>query len=485
MPRPYILSHFSMKKLLARGGPLGVFAEYPVLARLALICVCAETAWATLLIVMEFYFKEELLVAQSPQYIASKVATTFLAFVGMETLCKYPMGRLADKYGPRPFVLLSLSICTVTPILMYFFGRVWWHFIPLRAIDGFAAAALWPAMSALMTRAVPREAKAASMSVFNAAYCFGLAVGPMTGLFIGHISGSNINVFPFCGAIMFVGLIISLLTLNSIINSQSSTSSTRSDDEPHESLLRGKPMLWKMLALYAISQIGTGILAPTVPIYIGSQFGIQQANLSGILFIPALLIAAIAIPLGRLPDKIGRAKAVWISYAMAAVGMFLAALTGHLKPTQDLTSLSPILFGIGMLLFVGSFILGTPAWLGLASLQVSDRKQAQVLSLMQTAQGVGVVIAFLLVASAGHLMTQWHKVGARFEHLVHQRPPLHLHDATKDIVPLSVWFWIACALFLLCLLGTMLYLHEPPHDANEEELAREAESVPFADQTNA
>ena len=478
-----------MKKFFARGGPLGVFAEYPVLARLALICVCAETSWATLLIVMEFYFKEELLSAQSPQYIASKVATTFLAFVGMETLCKYPMGRLADKYGPRPFVLLSLSICTVTPVLMYFFGRVWWHFIPLRAIDGFAAAALWPAMSALMTRAVPREAKAASMSVFNAAYCLGLAVGPMTGLFIGHISGSNINVFPFCGAIMFVGLIISLLTLNGIINAQMPVWSTRlaniGKDEPHESLLRGKPMLWKMMALYAVSQIGTGILAPTVPIYIGTQFGIQQANLSGILFIPALLIAAVAIPLGRLPDIIGRAKAVWISYAMAASGMFLAALTGHLAPTKDLSSLSPILFGIGMLLFVGSFILGTPAWLGLASLQVSDRHQAQVLSLMQTAQGVGVVIAFLLVASAGHLMTQWHKVGARFEHLVNRRSPLTLHDATKDIVPLSVWFWIACALFLLCLIGTMLYIHETPHDAHDEILAQEAASVPFADQTNA
>ena len=468
---------------------MGVFAEYPVLARLAIICVCAETAWATLLIVMEFYFKEELLATQSPQYIASKVAMTFLAFVGMETLCKYPMGRLADKYGPRPFVLLSLAICSISPIVMFFTAKQWWHFIPLRAIDGFAAAALWPAMSALMTRAVPREAKAASMSVFNAAYCLGLAVGPMTGLFIGHQMGSNRYVFPFCAAVMFVGLIVSLLTLSNIVREQSKTevlsnaSSTRSDVQ--KSLLRGKPLLWKMMVLYALSQIGTGILAPIVPIYIDEQFGIKQASLSAILFIPALLIAAVAIPLGRLPDVIGRAKAVWISSAMAAGGMFLAAITGHLAPTKDLSSLSPILFGLGMLLFIGSYILGFPAWLGLASLQVSNRQQAQVLSLMQTAQGVGVVIAFATVASAGHLMTQWHKVEARVDAVLHRSAASPIADATKDTVLLSVWFWIACAMFALCFVGSLLFVHEPPHDAQEEELAREAERIPFADQTNA
>ncbi len=471
-----------MKKLLARGGPLGVFAEYPVLLRLAVICVCAETSWATLLIVMEFYFKEELLVAQSPQYVASKVATAFLAFVGVETLFKYPMGRLADKYGPRPFVLLSMALCSVTGVLMYFAalpGSQWWHFMPLRAVDGFAAASLWPAMSALMARAVPREAKAASMSVFNAAYCLGLAVGPMTGLYIGHAMGSNRYVFPFCGALMLIGFFIAYFSLDKTPIERSSTrsASVAREDTPS---LRHNYILWRMMVLYAVSQIGTGILAPTVPIYIDSQFGIQQKDLSAILFVPALLIAAIAIPLGRLPDKIGRARAIWISYAMAAAGMFLAAITGSMEPTTDLSSLSPILFGLGMLLFVGSYILGTPAWLGLTSLQVDDSKQAQALSLMQTAQGVGVVIAFTLVGFAGHLLTQWHKVEEHVGAVLHRQVA-----PAQDAVPLSVWFWAAFVLFALCLAGTMRFVREPAHNFHEEQMAREAQSTPFADQTNA
>ncbi|RYG66218.1 MFS transporter, partial [bacterium] len=353
-----------LRQLVKPSGPLGVFAEYPALLVLGLICTCAEMAWATLLLVMEFYFKEELLIGQSEQFIASKVAFAFLAFAGFETIFKYPMGSLADKYGPRRFVLLALAICSVTPVLMWLLGSYfkgqWWPFIPLRAVDGFAAAALWPAMSALMSRAVPREAKAAAMSVFNAAYCLGLAIGPMTGLYLGHIFHTNLLVFPFCAALMAVGFIVALRYIPH--TKQGDFHGENLDEE--RALLKGRPMLVRMMALYALSQVGVGILAPTIPIYIDSQFGLKQADLPRLIALPALFIVLVAIPLGRLPDSIGRARSVWISYVLAAVGMAMIASTSRFAPTKDLTSLPVALFGLGIGAMVVSYILGTPAWLG-------------------------------------------------------------------------------------------------------------------------
>jgi MFS family permease len=438
-------------KLTQPSGPLGVFAEYPTLLVLGLICTCAEMAWATLLLVMEFYFKEELLVDQSQQFIASKVAFAFLAFAGFETIFKYPMGALADKYGPRRFVLLALAICSVTPILMWLLGShfrgQWWPFIPLRAMDGFAAAALWPAMSALMSRAVPREAKAAAMSVFNAAYCLGLAIGPMTGLYLGHLFHTNLLVFPFCAGLMAVGFVIALRYVPRTPKGEFHGENL--DEE--RALLKGRPMLVKMMAIYALSQVGVGILAPTVPIYIDSQFGLKQADLPKLIALPAFFIVLIAIPLGRLPDTFGRARSVWISYILAAVGMVMIASTSRFAPTHDLSSLSFALFSAGIGAMIISYILGTPAWLGLTSLQVDDKKQAQAMSLMQTAQGFGVVVAFALVASAGHLMTSVEKVRARIR---------HVDVKIVDAVPLSVWFWLAAVVFVLCLVGTLLWVRE-------------------------
>jgi MFS family permease len=462
-----------LKKLTAKGGPLGVFAEYPVLLQLGAICVCAEMAWATLLLVMEFYFKEDLLKGQGEQLIASRVAIAFLAFAGFETLFKYPMGALTDKYGPRPFIIFALSVCTVTPILMFAFARDWWHFIPLRAVDGIAAAALWPAMSALMARAVPREAKAAAMSVFNAAYCLGLAIGPMTGLYLGHLLGKNIYVFPLCAVLMAIGLVLAKRSLDFARTRPPAIEEEHAHGDERR-LLRRNPMLFKMMALYALSQVGVGILAPTVPIYIESQFGIFQKDLPRLIAVPALLIVLIAIPLGRLPDTLGRARSVWISYALAAVGMIFIASTSLMSPTRDLMSVSVLTFALGMLLMIASYILGTPAWLGLTSLQVDDSKQAQAMSLMQTAQGCGVVLAFFMVAWAGHFMTQWDKVKAKLNHDAVDNAATAAAHVSKDAVPLSVWFWIAAAVFVVCLIGTLLWVREPEHDDHAEKLAQSA-----------
>lgn len=479
-----------MKKLLARGGPLGVFVEYPILARLAAICVCAEIAWATLIAVMEFYLKEDLLHDQPQQIIASRLAMALLAFVGMETFFKYPMGRLADRIGARPLVLMALGISSVTPFLMFVFGREWWHFLPLRALDGFAAASLWPAMSALMARAVPRHAKSAAMSVLNAAYCLGLAVGPIFGLSLGHLMSSkfhhphgNIYVFPICGAIMAVGFVVAFLTLAHQPAALETKSSTRSAEEADgeavsTGFLRSHPALVKMMALYAVSQIGIGILVPTLPSFLDTQFDIQQKDLSSAMVAPALLIALIALPLGRAADHIGRARSIWISYAMATLGMVLAAISGRLPATPRLIEANHIaltfplvLFGIGMLLLIGSYILGTPAWLGLTSLQVDDSEQARALSLMQTAQGVGVVFAFLVVASGGLLMTQLQHVKSAVGHALHRHAA---HVVVKDAVPISVWFWVSAAVFSLCLVGTLLWVHEPPPHPHDEVAANQS-----------
>ncbi len=458
-----------MKKLLGRGGPLGAFFEFPALLQLALVSTCAETTWATLLFVLEFYFKDELLRGQTDQFIASKIALAFLAFTGAETLFKYPMGTLADRYGPRRFVLLALSICTVTPLLMTLFGWYFRHshyswvpFIPLRALDGFAAAALWPAMSALMSRSVPREAKATAMSVFNGAYVLGLAVGPALGLLVGHLLGTNLYVFPFTAGIMAIGLVLALRTVprtQQVIMHGESVAEDRA-------MLKGKPMLLRMMGLYALSQVGVGFLAPTLPIYMTSQFGIGQADLPRLLPIPALLVLAIAIPLGGLPDTLGRAKSVWISYALAVVGMIGIAGSSLFKPTVGLHHLSLYVFGLGMMAMIVSYILGTPAWLGLTSLQVPDSKQAQALSLMQTAQGLGVVAAYIAVASAGHFLSGFQKLQGRMRH------PIKI--VIPDAMPLSMWFWIALAVFALCLVGTLLFVKEPHH---EHEVAEEARMV--------
>ncbi|MDQ3814264.1 MAG: MFS transporter [Armatimonadota bacterium] len=467
------------KKLLGRTGPLGVFHDYPILLRLALISICAETAWATLIAVMEYHFKDDLLRNEAQHYIASRVAVAFLAFTMCEAVFKVPMGALSDRIGPRPIVITALFAGALSPFLMTF-AQQWYYFVPLRALDGLAAAALWPSMSALMARAVPRDAKAAAMSVFNAAYCVGLAIGPMTGLYIGAKIG-NQYVFPLCSILMLTGAIVAYYVLSSI-PAGAAAATARQDSEgayhvsedlrARRSLLRGRPMLIRMMALYALSQTAVGMLATVLPLYLADKFNIQQEDLPRLIVLPALFIALVAVPLGRMADSIGRPRAIWISYAFAGAGMLLVAITNGMAVNQR--HVAEMVFGVGMLLLVASYILGTPAWLGLTSLQVEHERQAEALSLMQTAQGVGVVIGLGVVASAGHLLTQVQRVNVKI--YAHKPHVMILPEKwrTLDTVPISVWLYVATAVFVLCLIGTLLVVREPAHSLEAEEDAASA-----------
>ena len=464
------------QRLLGPDGPLGVFHQYPILLRLAAICVCAEIAWATLLAVLQYHFLDDLLRGEAHQLIASRIATATLAFVAMETLFKIPMGSLADRFGPRPLIFFALAISSVSPLLMVLISQFpdwvqWYHFVPLRAIDGLGAAALWPAMSALMALAVPREAKASAMSVFNGAYCLGLAIGPMTGLYLGHRFG-NVSVFPLCAVLMLTGLGVALLVLRHGVGDKPTEALPAHIGEhfPNEgSVLKGRPMLLRMMALYALSQCAIGFLANTMVPYVDKQFGIEEGDLPRMMAVPALFIAVAALPLGRLADAIGRPRAIWISYVMATFGMIFVASTSLMAPTHKLLSSQIVLFGLGMLLMVGSYILGTPAWLGLTSVQVDDTKQAQALSLMQTSQGCGVVIGTALVASAGHLLTRWDKVklvvGEKYPKVA---SALHWKFESHDTVPIHLWLWLAALIFAICLIGSILVVREPEHSDSEE-----------------
>ncbi len=438
-------------------GPLGVFIQYPALLRLALVSVCAEIAWATLLIVLQYHFKDDVLRNQAQQLIAARVATVTFAFVACETILKYPMGALSDRFGPRPMIFFALGLATISPLLM---GKAteWWHFVPLRALDGVAAAALWPAMSSLMARSVPSEAKSAAMSVFNGAYCAGLAIGPMLGLFLGHQFG-NAAVFPLCSLVLVFGLILAYSVLTGGLGD-------RVVCEHNDGIaLRSKPRLLKMMVLYGLSQCAVGMIANVLVIYMDEHFNIHEGDLPRLIVVPALFIGALALPIGHMADKIGRARAVWISYVLATVGMIIVASTSFFEPTTQWISLPLVVFGTGLLLLIASYILGTPAWLGLASVQVDEAHQAKAMSLMQTSQGLGVVLGAGMVMSASALLVRSEKM---YLALDRKLPRLHLSErgarfVEMDALPIAFWLWAAAFVFLLCLIGTLLWVREPEH----------------------
>jgi MFS family permease len=296
----------------------------------------------------------------------------------------------------------------------------------------------------------------------------------MAGLYFGHRFG-NSDLFPLCSLVMFCGLVIAYSVLTGGIGAPVKVK----ENDDGASVLRGRPLLLRMMALYALSQSAVGMIANVLILYIDVHFGIHEGDLPRLILGPALFVGVLALPIGHAADKIGRARAVWISYVLATAGMLIVASTSLFEPTKQMLSLPVMVFSVGLLLLIASYILGTPAWLGLTSVQVDEAHQAKALSLMQTSQGLGLVLGAGLVMSASALLVRTESFYRalredRFYAALQDRwPKLHLSEmgakfVEMDAVPITMWLWASACVLLLCVIGSLVWVGETEHPDSEE-----------------
>ncbi len=386
-----------MKNPLSRLGQSygSVFRQWPALGLIMLTVFLAELAYAIILPTLPLHLKNEL----SAPVVG--IGLIFAAFALVETLFKTPAGAVSDRRGRLRIILLGLVLGTISPLLMTVV-RVWELFIPLRVLDGIAVAAVWPAMMALISERVRPQDKATALAVFNLAWISGVGLGPAVGLEIGHRFGSNIYAFYtssillLCAALLASavwwtnrrsGLHPSPQNLDRHTNTEESTEA-RSWIEKLRQLRCQRPVLLHMLWILALIQMGLTMLLPVLPLYAQRVLGMTQQQMSEAFLGPIIVVAALALPLGRLSDRIGRDRAIHLALPLAAVALLAI----------------PSVRQIWMLIVMGTVIgicfdLATPSWLALTSQLAPDHRQGLALGAMNTAQGLGFIIGPVLGAA--------------------------------------------------------------------------------------
>ena len=323
------------------------------------------------------------------------VGFLFASYSIMQLIFSPVLGRLSDKYGRRPVLLISI-IGTGIGFLILGFARTLSMLFLGRILDGITGGNISTAQ-AYIADVTTKEDRAKGMGLIGAAFGLGFIFGPAIG---GILSRWGIHVpFLFAAGLCFANALLLYFTLPETVTpdhpARTSAVGGRGLGQLIESLKQ--PRLGFVLTIYFLFIVAFSIMTTSFSLYTMFRFG-YDAQHNGYLFAYVGLIAVIiqGVLIGRLVKRFGELSLVIVGALFFAGSLFAVPFVG------------PYSGGLlGLLIGGGIFSLGnslsTPALNSLASKSVGPAEQGTVLGVTQSvaslARAVGPSIAAVLIHS--------------------------------------------------------------------------------------
>ncbi|CAB3758936.1 MFS transporter [Paraburkholderia humisilvae] len=241
-----------------------------------------------------------------------EVAVAITLTLAMRPLGALIFGRLADKFGRRPTLMINIACYSLLELLSGFSPNLA-TLIVLRALFGIAMGGEWGVGSALTMETVPTKARGLVSGLLQAGYPSGYLLASI-------VFGV---LYPYIGwrGMFFVGVVPALLVLYVRSNVPESPAWVAMEKKPRPGLLATLKRNW-VLSIYAIILMtafnffshGTQDLYPT---FLREQHHFDPHTVS--LITITLNIGAIVggLLFGSISEKIGRRRAIFIAALIA------------------------------------------------------------------------------------------------------------------------------------------------------------------------
>ena len=363
------------------------------------------------------------------------VGLLFASYSVMQLIFSPILGRLSDKYGRRPVLLISI-IGTGIGFLILGFANTLWMLFAGRILDGITGGNISTAQ-AYIADVTTKEERAKGMGLVGAAFGLGFIFGPAIG---GILSRWGIHVpFFFAAGLCFANAILLYFTLPETVTKDHPARVSAAGGRGLSQLVRSlsQPRLGFVLTIYFLFIVAFSIMTTSFSLYTMFRFG-YDAQHTGYLFAYVGIIAVIVQGglIGKLVKRFGELPLVIIGALCFAFSLFAVPFVG-----PHTGGLLALLIGGGVFSLGNS--LATPALTSLASKSAGPTEQGAVLGVTQSAaslaRAVGPSIAAVLIHSS---MAEMGADGA----------PHHMSDRS-----LFVTFWCGAGIMFLAFLLAVYY----------------------------
>ena len=309
-------------------------------------------------------------------------------YSGMQIIFVPILGRLSDRFGRRPVLILSLIGTALGFLIMG-----WASSLPLlfaaRIIDGASGGNISTAQAYIADISTP-ENRSRSMGLIGAAFGLGFTFGPMIGGVLSRISYGAPFYFAAALAALNVVLLYFILPESLSVEHRSKPADRSRISEIFQ---HGHGRLFAtIVATYFFTISGVAIMTTLFALFTEKHFGFdarQTGYVFGFIGIISVILQGGLI--GRLIKIFGETTLARFGLLMLSVGLAMLAYVPTLSMLLLMCAIIAVANG-----------LSTPTLNGLASQMIDRGWQGRALGLMQSAGSMGRLIGPLL---AGWLLT--------------------------------------------------------------------------------
>ena len=315
---------------------------------------------------------------------ASPMAIGWLTgiYSGMQIIFTPILGKLSDRFGRRPVLIVSIAGTAVGFALMGMATALPLLFVA-RILAGITGGNISIPQAYIADVTAP-EQRSRAMGMIGAAFGLGFTFGPMIGGIMSRISYSA--PFFFAAGLAVANVILVYLILPESL-SHDHRATPHEDATVAEVLRHGRGGMFAIVVgTYFFLIAGFSIMTTLFALFTEKRFG-YDAHANGFLFgfIGILTVIVQGGLIGRLVKAFGE-------IALARVGMLLTAASLALLPVSG--NLTLLLVACAGLSFGSGF--ASPPLSGLASQMIDRSWQGRALGVMQSAGSTGRLLGPLL-----------------------------------------------------------------------------------------
>jgi MFS transporter, DHA1 family, tetracycline resistance protein len=251
------------------------------------------------------------------------------AYPTMQFIAAPILGRLSDRYGRKPILVIS-QIGTLLGFMVLGFANGLWMLFVSRIVDGFSGGNIATAQ-AMIADSTTERTRTQGLGLIGAAFGLGFIVGPIIAFASLALSGENYRIPAFIAAgLSALSVLLSMFWLRETHDPvQRSAGGVGSAFIPG-ALLRwlATPKIGLLLALMFTQQFAFGGFEQFLPLFNLSRLGLNGSGNAAVFVYVGLIVVAIQGGLiGRWSRRWGERKLIYVGLATLALGLALTALT--------------------------------------------------------------------------------------------------------------------------------------------------------------